>query len=95
MLFMVIERFRPEKFQATYARFQQHGRMMPYGLRYVSSWIDADLTRCFQVMETDDRKLLDEWMSRWQDLMEFEVIPVITSSEAAQKALNGSNPAAG
>jgi hypothetical protein len=57
--------------------------MLPDGLRYVSSWVDADRTRCFQLMETADPTTLDAWMARWSDLVEFEVVPVVTSAEAA------------
>ena len=59
--------------------------MAPKGVEYVSSWVDDKLQRCFQLMATDDRKLLDEWMAKWEDLVEFEVYPVMTSAEAAQK----------
>ena len=59
--------------------------MAPEGLAYVSSWVDEKLERCFQLMETHDRRLLDEWMAQWSDLVDFEVHPVMTSEEAAQK----------
>ena len=83
---MVIEHFRNGEAAPIYRRFHEKGRMMPDGLRYISSWITADLTRCYQVMECDDRRLLEEWMSHWSDLMEFEVLPVVTSAEAAALA---------
>lgn len=82
MLYMVIERFRNGDALPVYRRFRDRGRLMPEGLRYVSSWITEDMSRCFQVMECGDRKLLDEWISHWSDLMDFEVLPVITSPEA-------------
>ena len=65
-----------------YRRFREHGRLAPEGLRYVASWVTEDLARCFQVMECDDASLLAEWMARWEDLVEFEVIPVVTSAQA-------------
>jgi hypothetical protein len=84
---MVIERFvRGAK--PVYARFAEQGRLMPPGLAYVDSWIDEEMERCFQLMETDDPSLLDEWMARWNDLMSFEVVPVIGSEEAASRALD-------
>lgn len=83
---MVIEHFRNGDPAPIYRRFREQGRLMPEGLRYISSWITADLTRCYQVMECDDRRQLEEWMSRWSDLMEFEVLPVVTSAEAAAAA---------
>jgi hypothetical protein len=49
----------------------------------VEAWVTADFRRCFQVMECEDRRLLTQWMARWRDLVEFEVIPVVTSAEAA------------
>jgi Protein of unknown function (DUF3303) len=85
-LFMVLERFKNGDAARVYRRFREHGRMAPEGLKYVSSWVTADLSTCYQVMETDDRALLEEWMSRWSDLVEFEVHAVITSQEAAQRA---------
>jgi len=83
MLYMVIERFKDAG--AVYRRFHERGRLMPEGLRYVASWIDENFERCWQVMETDDRALLDEWMANWADLMDFEAHPVLTSKEAAEK----------
>jgi hypothetical protein len=84
--FMVLERFKNGDAAPVYRRFREHGRMTPEGLKHVSSWVTADLSTCYQVMETDDRALLEEWMSRWSDLVEFEVHAVITSQEAAQRA---------
>jgi hypothetical protein len=83
MLFMIIEHFRDGDAAPVYARFRARGRMAPEGLGYVASWVTADRKRCFQVMECDDESLLGEWLARWADLVEFEVIPVITSAEAA------------
>ena len=84
MLFMVIERYLQGP-APVYRRFAERGRMAPDGLTYVSSWVTKDLDLCYQVMETDDPALLETWISRWRDLVEFEVIPVITSAEAAAR----------
>ena len=84
---MVIENFQPGQAAAIYRRLEQSGRQMPAGLTYVGSWITDDLTRCYQVMECDDPRLLDEWISHWADLMECDVVPVISSAEAKAKAL--------
>jgi hypothetical protein len=83
MRFMVIERFRNGDAAPVYRRFRDRGRMAPPGLTYVDSWVSADLTTCYQVMESPDRVLLDRWIALWSDLVEFEVVPVITSAEAA------------
>ena len=83
MLYLVIERFKDGNAQPVYQRFNEHGRLAPEGLHYVSSWVTEDLRRCFQIMECEDRELLGKWMAAWSDLVEFEVIPVITSSQAA------------
>ena len=80
---MVIERFRDGDPVPVYRRFRERGRLMPEGLHYVSSWITHDLSLCWQVMECEDRSLLDQWMAQWNDLTDFEVIPVLTSPEAA------------
>jgi hypothetical protein len=83
MLYMVIEHFRGGDAAPVYARFRERGRLAPDGLRYVASWVTADLRRCYQVMECDDRRLLDEWIAAWSDLVDFEVVPVVTSADAA------------
>jgi hypothetical protein len=83
MLYMIIETFRNGDPVPTYRRFRDHGRMMPDGLQYRGSWVTADLRRCFQIMECDDRRLLDSWMANWNDVTDFEVIPVVTSAEAS------------
>ena len=83
MLFMVIERFRPGKAPEVYRRFRERGRMAPAHVRYVSSWVDLEFRRCFQVMEADSEDQLQEWTRNWDDLADFEIIPVRTSSEAA------------
>jgi len=87
MRYMVIENFRPGKVGEIYRRLEESGRHMPAGLKYVGSWITDDLVRCYQVMECDEPGLLDEWISHWADLMDFEVIPVISSGEAKERAL--------
>ncbi|MDQ3920492.1 MAG: DUF3303 domain-containing protein [Acidobacteriota bacterium] len=84
MLFMVIERFRGGDAAPVYRRYRERGRMMPEGLKYVESWVETDFGRCFQLMECEDARLLREWAARWEDLVEFEVIPVLTSKEAAE-----------
>ena len=85
---MVIETFlrgaRP-----VYERAAENGRMLPDGLVYVDSWIDESLERCFQLMETDDPALFEEWTAAWSDLARFEVIPVVESNEASARALRG------
>lgn len=82
-LYMIVERFRGGDAVPVYRRFRDKGRLAPEGLGYVSSWVDERLERCYQVMETEDRALLDQWIANWDDLVEFEVHPVITSAEAA------------
>ncbi|HEX8285015.1 MAG TPA: DUF3303 family protein [Pyrinomonadaceae bacterium] len=85
MLFMVIERFRGGDAAAVYRRFRERGRMTPEGLRYVESWVEADFGGCFQLMECEDPSLFREWVARWEDLVEFEIVPVVTSREAADR----------
>ena len=83
--YMIVEHFRGAEAAPAYRRFKEHGRMAPDGLKYVSSWTTEDLATCYQLMETSDPSLLDEWMRHWMDLVEFEIHPVITSQEAAQR----------
>jgi hypothetical protein len=84
-LYMIVEHFRNGDPVPVYRRFRERGRMAPEGLTYVSSWVGQDLARCYQVMETADRRLLDQWMELWSDLIEFEVHPVMTSKEAVER----------
>ena len=81
MLFMVIETFRNGDALSAYRRFRDDGRGAPDGVEYVGSWIEASLNRCFQLMETDDVGLLQQWVAFWADLVEFEIVPVATSKE--------------
>lgn len=82
MLFMVIERFKNQDAKAIHRRFVEKGRMMPEGLTYVDSWVEANYDRCFQLMICDDPKLLQQWVLQWQDLVEFEFVPVVPSKNA-------------
>jgi hypothetical protein len=83
MLYMVIETFRNSDPIPAYRRLRDRGRLMPAGVEYRGSWVTEELHRCFQIMECDDRRLLDEWINNWSDITDFEVIPVVTSAEAA------------
>ena len=81
MLFMVIERFRQGNPRLVGERFKKSGRMLPEGVIYHSSWVDSTGTRCFQIMEAAHAELLEAWTRRWDDLIEFEVVPVLTSAD--------------
>ena len=85
MLYMVVERFKDQDALPVYRRFRESGRLAPEGLTYVASWVDESLQRCFQLMETDDRDLLDRWIANWDDIVDFEVFPVMTSREASER----------
>ncbi len=89
MLYMVVERYVRGP-GPVYARVEAKGRMLPEGLRYVDSWVvdDVAMDRCFQLMDADDPALFDEWFARWEDLTEFQLYPVLSSGEAAQRALD-------
>jgi len=82
MLYMVIETFRGGNPVPVYRRFKARGRLMPDGVEYRGSWVTDDLRRSYQVMECQERRLLDEWIANWSDVTEFEVVPVITSEQA-------------
>ena len=88
MLFMVIENFRDQDAKAVYRRFRDLGRLTPDGLTFVSSWVEANLGRCFQLMECDDVTLLQRWVAEWSDLVEFEIVPVVPGKAVAD-ALSG------
>jgi len=78
---MVVERFKSRDPRPIYRRLQDSGRHMPDGLKYLDSWIEPNFDRCFQLMETDDLRLLQQWILAWCDLMEFEIVPVVPSSQ--------------
>ncbi len=77
-----VERFRNRDAKAVYRRFRDQGRGAPAGLSYVGSWIEANFDRCFQIMECDDVRLLQQWVAFWSDLVEFEIVPVVPSADA-------------
>lgn len=83
MLYMVIEHFKDGNATPIYQRFRERGRLMPPGLTYIASWVEQGFGRCFQLVECDDAELLWQWISRWNDLIDFEVVSVMTSAEAA------------
>jgi hypothetical protein len=82
MLFMVIERFKDAR--AVYHRVREKGRMLPEGLKYVGSWVEAGFNRCFQLMECDDASLFQEWVVQWQDLVDFEIVSVVESKQTTK-----------
>src|SRR5262245_56663939 len=84
MLFVVVERYRPGQAPEVYRRFRERGRMAPDGVRYVSSWVDLEFRRCFQVMEAPDLAAVSAWTARWDDLVDFEIVPVRTSEQASE-----------
>jgi len=77
MLFMIIERFRNQNADAAYQRFREQGRLEPEGLTFGGSWVEANLDRCFQLMECDDASLIQRWVAQWSDLVSFEIVPVV------------------
>jgi len=85
MLYMIIESFKNGDPVPVYRRFRDQGRLAPEALKYVSSWVTSDMTKCYQLMECEDRHLLEQWIARWSDLVDFEVVPVITSAQAVER----------
>jgi hypothetical protein len=85
MLYMIVEYFKNKDPVPVYQRFRDQGRLAPAGLIYVSSWVDEQMQRCYQLMETEERELIDLWIANWSDLVDFEVYPVMTSQEAAER----------
>lgn len=84
---MVIEKFYPERIRELYKRFEEKGRMLPEGVQYINSWINEDVTLCYQVMEAESISNLQEWINHWCDLADFEIVPVITSAQAKAKVM--------
>jgi hypothetical protein len=88
MQFMIIEHFRKHQLKEMYNRFETNGRMLPEGVQYINSWIDENVSTCYQVMESDSVEKIQEWISHWQDLVDFEIIPVISSAKAKEKVMS-------
>ena len=88
MQFMVIERFRAGA-APVYERFGERGRLVPDGVEFVASWVTADLRRVFQVMECDDITLLQAWVANWEDIVEFEIVPVVSTGPSVVEAVLG------
>ena len=89
MLFMVVEQFKNHSARQVYRRAQEKGRMLPDGLQYLDSWVATDFDRCFQLMETENPTLFRKWIKHWEDLVEFEIIPVVSSQQARLSFSNG------
>lgn len=87
MQYMVIEKFMPGRVKDLYQRFAETGRMLPEGVKYINSWISKDVSICYQLMEADSLEDLNLWIANWDDLADFEVIPIISSDEARAKIL--------
>ena len=87
MLFMIIEKFHEGKVKTLYQRFNEKGRMLPEGVNYINSWINESVTICYQLMESDSGGKINEWIQNWNDLADFEVVPVISSAEAKAKVM--------
>jgi hypothetical protein len=80
MLFMIIERFRNDDMLPIYKRLRDEGRLVPEGLKYIDSWVEPNFSRCFQLVECDDLRLIQEWILRWRGLgVTFQIVPVVNS----------------
>ena len=89
---MIVERFRNRDPKPIYRRLRESGRRMPEGLKFIDSWVEPNFDRCFQLMETSDARLLQQWIAGWTDLVEFEIVPVVPSKETredVEKTLEG------
>ncbi len=93
MLYIIVEKFREGCSEEIYKRAASSGRMLPDGLEYLDSWVTMSIDRCYQLMRTENEELIQEWIEKWDDLAEFEVIPVMSSEAASVRALNSSNDA--
>ncbi len=85
MLFMVIERFKDDDMVPIYRKVRDSGRVLPEGLKYIDSWVEPNLSRCFQLMECDDLRLFQEWILLWRGLgATFEIVPVVPSKDTRE-----------
>ncbi|ESZ25455.1 MULTISPECIES: DUF3303 family protein [unclassified Mesorhizobium] len=81
MQFIVIEDFTGCDRKEIYRHFGERGTLKPDALVVHHSWIAADMSRCFLLVEADDVTLLQRWVIEWSDLVEFEIIPVATNKD--------------
>ena len=88
MLYMIVEHFHPGRVKELYQRYAEKGRMIPQGVQYINSWINEEVTVCYQLMEADSAEKLQEWIVNWNDLASFEITPVISSAEAKRKVMD-------
>ena len=86
-LILVIEHWRPGTAAAIYKRFRETGRGLPDTVTVHGSWVDSSLSTCWQIMDAPSSEEMEVWTTHWSDLMEIEVVPVITGAEAAQRYL--------
>jgi hypothetical protein len=86
---MIIETFHPNQVKQLYKRFEEKGRQLPAGVHYINSWIDEDIKTCYQVMESDTEEKIHEWVRHWNDLADFQIIPVVSSAQAKEKVNAG------
>ena len=85
--YMIIENYKLGKTEEIYHRFSERGRMLPSGVEFVYSWVEVNLTKCYQIMKSESLEKLYEWIDNWKDLVDFDVIPVINSEEASKNAI--------
>ena len=91
MQYLIIEHFKKDKTLELYQRFHEKGRMLPDGVKYINSWIDEKVETCYQIMESESLEKLKTWIAKWDDLADFEIIPVLTSAEVKAKILSKTN----
>jgi hypothetical protein len=83
--YLIIESYRSDKSHEIYQRFSEKGRMLPQGVEYVDSWVEMNMQKCYQIMRSESLGKLLIWTEQWKDLVDFEIIPVLTSEEVVQK----------
>jgi len=74
--YMVVERYKTGCFDKIYERHDACGRMLPDGLYYLNSWVNKERNICFQLMESDDVALFNQWFTKWNDLVDFDLYPI-------------------
>ncbi len=86
--FLIIETYKPNKRDEVYQRFSKKGRMLPAGVEYINSWVTEDLQMCYQIMTAKSKEKLMAWIANWEDLVDFKIVPVISSEEAKRKMIH-------
>lgn len=65
-------------------RFKETGAPPPPGVDMLGRWHNAAGNGGFFLVETDDPVALARWLQEWTDVIDFEVVPVVTDEQVSE-----------